>query len=45
MVTVCLRTFNELCDTADDELLSKTVRLSHHVLHTTTTTIHRITEL
>jgi len=29
-----LSTFDELCDAADDELFSKTVRLSHHVLHT-----------
>jgi len=28
-----LRTFDELCDTADDELFSKAVRLSNHVLH------------
>ena len=27
-------TFDELCDTADEELFSKTVKLSHHVLHT-----------
>ena len=26
-------TFDELCDTADDELFSKAVRLSNHVLH------------
>ena len=28
-----LRTFDELCDTADDELFSKAVRRSNHVLH------------
>jgi len=36
-------TFDELCDTADDELFSKAVRLSYHVLRplaTTTTIIH-----
>jgi len=26
-------TFDELCDTADDELFSKAVQLSNHVLH------------
>jgi len=29
-----LPTFDELCDTADEELFSKTVKQSHHVLHT-----------
>jgi len=29
-----LPTFDELCDTADEELFSKTVKLSHHILHT-----------
>jgi len=29
-----LPTFDKLCDTADEELFSKTVKLSHHVLHT-----------
>jgi len=29
-----LPTFDELCDTADEELFSKTVKLSHHVLRT-----------
>jgi len=28
-----LPTFDELCDIADEELFSKTVKLSHHVLH------------
>jgi len=26
--------FDELCDTADEELFSKAVKQSHHVLHT-----------
>jgi len=29
-----LPTFDELCDTADDELFSKVVRINNHVLHT-----------
>ena len=32
--------FDELCDTADDELFSKAVRLSNHVLHTLLSLIH-----
>jgi len=29
-----LPTFDELCDTADEELFSKAVKQTHHVLHT-----------
>ena len=33
MVTVCLLTFEELCDAADDQLFNKTVSNCNHVLH------------